>query len=615
MLMKFLKIKLRDCEMKLKIGITVLLVIVIVSGGFAMHKRQLALDGKLIFKVDSLNEGVTEKWFAKNYDRSAWSEVEIPSYWDRYHNMEKYDGAGWFARAIEIKNAAQPLSIFFSGVDDDADVWVNGEKVGAHTGYSESFSIQIDKAVKVGINEIVVRVNDNSGPGGIYKPVKIIATDEVDDQLKTKYAQIEAKKSAEWVKNAVIYEVYLRSFSKEGTFKALETRISELKELGVTVVWLMPIHPTGKEQRKGTLGSPYSVQDYYAVNPEFGTLEDFKSLVNAVHKQGLKIIIDLVANHTAWDNPMLIEHPEWYTHSTTGKIIPPNPDWSDVADLNYENQGLRKYMTEMMKYWVRDIGIDGYRCDVAELVPTDFWENAVAELEAIKPVMMLSEGTLPEHHVKAFDLTYSWNVYDVLGKVMSGSTPATIFHNILKTESYQFPKGSLRMRFNTNHDKNAYDGPAFEMFTPQGAKATAVLAFTFPGIPLIYNGEEVGNDKRLDLFEKVDIDWTKNAEFRELYRKLSELRKLHPALVGGSYAALENSDSKSVLSFIRSNGKDSIAVVINFQVDLQKLKMSLPSSRIKAWRDVINEVTYQVQSDEINISIPRFGFFVLVPIE
>ena len=270
-----------------------------------------------------------------------------------------------------------------------------------------------------------------------------------------------------------------------------------------------------------------------AVNPEFGTLDDFQSLVKLIHQQGLKIIIDLVANHTAWDNPMIIEHPDWYTHDKTGAIISPNPDWTDVADLNYNQAGLRKYMITMMKYWVRTIGIDGFRCDVAELVPTDFWDSARKELDAIKPVMMLSEGTLPEHHITAFDLTYSWNVYDVLEKVIQGRTPATIFGELLKSESDQYPQNSLRMRFNTNHDKNAWDAPCVEKFGPQGAKATAVLAFTFPGVPLIYNGEEVGNEKKLSLFEKVDIDWSNGKDFRELYEKLGLLRCEHPALRHG----------------------------------------------------------------------------------
>jgi cyclomaltodextrinase len=505
----------------------IVILIVLVLGGYSMPANaQHTLDGPWLFKIDSLGLGMTEKWFRTNTDRSNWVNVRVPDYWERYGGLEHYDGAGWFACIIEVTDIDKPQSLFFGGIDDDADVWVNGEKVGSHIGYSESFHFPVNHAMRIGTNEIVVRVVDYSGPGGIYKPITLIHSDEIEKLIRTKYASLETRKSADWVSDAVIYEVYLRSFSEEGTFKALESRIPELKKLGVTVIWLMPIHPTGKVNRKGTLGSPYSVQDYYAVNPEFGTIDDFRSLVHAVHEQGLKIIIDLVANHTAWDNPMLKEHPEWYTHDEKGNIISPNPDWTDVADLNYSQGGLRSYMVSMMKYWVQDIGIDGFRCDVAEMVPTDFWESVRRELDAIKPVMMLSEGTIPEHHVRAFDLTYSWNVYDVLEKVINGSTPATIFNNLIKTESYQYPHGSLRMRFNTNHDKNAYDGPAVRKLSPDGAKATAVLVFTFPGVPLIYNGEEVGNDKKLDLFEKVDIDWSEGAEFRELYTTLCALRPI-----------------------------------------------------------------------------------------
>jgi cyclomaltodextrinase / maltogenic alpha-amylase / neopullulanase len=598
--------------MKCKLAELIVLMLAFVTGGYAMQKKMPALDGKWIFKVDSLDKGITEQWYRSGYDRTCWVEVEVPCHWERYHGMAAYDGIGWYARTVEVEDIAQPLSIFFGGVDDDADVWMNGAKIGTHYGYSESFSMPIDQAVKIGANEIVVRVKDNSGPGGIYKPVTIVPTNELDQLLRTKYAEYEAKKSAEWVKDAVIYEVYLRSFSKEGTFKALEKRIPELEKLGVTVVWLMPIHPTGKKFRKGSLGSPYSIQDYYAVNPEFGTLKDFKSLVKTVHQHGMKIIIDLVANHTAWDNPMLKKHQEWYTHDTSGTIIAPNPDWTDVADLDYNNPELRKYMSKMMQYWVRDINIDGYRCDVAELIPTDFWETAVKELEAIKPIIMLSEGTLPEHHVKAFDLTYSWNMYDVLQKVINGSTPASIFHDLLKTESYQFPKGSLRMRFNTNHDKNAWDGPAVEKFTPLGAKATTVLAFTYPGVPLIYNGEEVGNNKRLSLFEKTDIDWSDHAEFRMLYETLSSLRKQHPAFVNGSYSVIQNSESNRVLSFMRVKREDSALVVINFGSST-KCNLILPTNSNNAWKDYFTGKNFKPINGQYGIELSSLESAVLIP--
>jgi glycosidase len=435
-----------------------------------------------------------------------------------------------------------------------------------------------------------------------------------EQKTNIRYASIHARESAEWVQDAVLYEVYLRSFSKEGTVKALEARIPELQKLGVTVLWLMPIHPVGIKNRKGTLGSPYSVRDYYGVNPEFGTLEDFQSLVHTAHRLGMKIIIDLVANHTAWDNPMIIEHPDWYTHDTKGAIISPNPDWTDVADLNYDQVGLRKYMITMMKYWVRTIGIDGFRCDVAELVPTDFWDSVRRELEAIKPVMMLSEGSIPEHHMTAFDLTYSWNVYDVLENVIKGRTPGAVFGELLKSESDQYPQSSLRMRFNTNHDKNAWDAPAVEKFDPQGAKATAVLAFTFPGVPLIYNGEEVGNAKKLSLFEKVDIDWSKGKDFREFYETLSLLRREYPALRHGTFTSISNSANPHMYSCIRTEGKDTALVIINFGSGAVIANLQFPLISKSIWKDHFTGTEFIMTEGQVEVHLPPCGFVVLSPL-
>ncbi len=430
---------------------------------------------------------------------------------------------------------------------------------------------------------------------------------------KTTYSDLQARPSENWVKDAVIYEVYLRSFSSTGAFKSLERRLPELKELGVTVLWLMPIHPVGELNRKGKLGSPYSVQDYYAVNPEFGTLDDFKSLVKATHDHGMKIIIDLVANHTAWDSKLVMEHPDWFTTNAEGAIVSPNADWSDVAGLNYKHHELRKYMIEMMKHWVRDIGIDGYRCDVAELVPTDFWERARTELDKIKPIMMLSEGKLPEHHVQAFDLTYSWNVYDVLSKVIDGSTPVSVFDDILRTESYQFPRGSLRLRFNTNHDKNVKDAPAVIKFSPKGARTTAVLAFTYPGVPLIYDGEEVGNEKKLSLFEKVDIDWTKNLEFRAFYQVLTQLRAEHVALRRGDFTSVKNSDAQKVYTFLRRAGGDEVLVVINFSRERRAVQLDVPHLQSAELKEYFTRAVVSPVNGRLSLDIPGLDYKVFVP--
>jgi len=545
-----------------------------------IEPMKISLDGEWLFVPDSMKVGLEEEWYQTTYDRSTWSVVQTPNFWESYPQLGTYDGWGWYARKFQFNKTAQPVSIYFAGVDDDAVVWINGEEVGSHTGYSEPFAVDVTHAIRSGENEIVVQVLDYAGGGGIYKPVTLVETRNLEDLLKGPYSSMPARKSADWVKDAVIYEVYLRSVSPEGTFVGLEHRLPELRSLGVTVLWLMPIHPVGLKNRKGSLGSPYAVQDYYGINPEFGTLEDFKHLLAAAHAQNMKLIIDLVANHTSWDSKLVAEHPEWFTHDASGQIVPPNKDWTDVADLDYSHQTLRKYMIDMMVWWVRDIGIDGFRCDVAELVPTDFWEEARARLDKIKPIMMLSEGSLPEHHVKAFDVTYSWNVYDVLEVLFSGKRPATLLDEILKTESLQFPQGSLRMRFHTNHDKNAWDAPAIEKFGEEGFGLAAVLAGTLPGVPMLYNGEEVANNKRLDLFEKVSIDWSAHPELRKFFEKLYTLRKKNHALSRGSMIRAVSQDDQDVYAFFRVAGKEKVFVVLNFSAQPRFTSVRIPMERV-----------------------------------
>lgn len=592
----------------------VLLVSLLFASACSLKEEpSVSLEGQWLFKTDSLGVGLSEGWFAEGYDRSGWSSVHVPASWDTY-GLEAYDGAGWFAKSFTFTDTTQRVALFFGGIDDDAEVWLNGKKLGVHFGYSEPFYFDINNTVaKSGENELVVRVNDHGGPGGIYKTVAVTPIERVQELLKSKYAELDARPTADWVRDGVVYEVYLRSFSQEGTFKALEHRLGELKELGVSIIWLMPIHPVGELNRKGTLGSPYAVQDYYEVNPEFGTLEDFKSLVKAAHDQGMRIIIDLVANHTAWDCKLVMEHPEWFTTNAEGALVSPNADWTDVADLNYNHHELRKYMIEMMKYWVRDIGIDGFRCDVAELVPTDFWERARKELDKIKPILMISEGTLPEHHLEAFDMTYSWSVYDMLGPTINGTTPVAVFDEILQAESYRFPKGSLRLRFNTNHDKNAYDAPAVLKYGRQGAKAAAVLIFTFPGVPLVYNGEEAGNDKKLDLFEKVGIDWRGNHDFRDLYQKLGALRRDHAALRRGEYLTLKNSGSAKVFSFARQYGGDVVVVIINFDQTPQTVEMSLPPDLTGELIEYFSGMSFLAGQRTLRLSVDPLGYKILLP--
>ncbi len=408
-----------------------------------------------------------------------------------------------------------------------------------------------------------------------------------------------ARKSEAWVKNGIIYEIYPRAFSKAGNFAGIEKKLPELKKLGVTILWLMPIHPVGLEKRKGTLGSPYAVKDYYGINSEYGTMDDFKKLVKAAHKVGFKIIIDLVANHTAWDNPLAKRHTRWYTKNGIGEIVSPVPDWSDVADLNFESKELRRYMIEMMKYWARDVGIDGFRCDVAEMVPTGFWNDARAALDSIKPVVMLSEGQWPEHHIKAFDLTYGWNLYNVIKDIIDGKKKPVELDSVLAQEAKSFPKNSLRMRFTSNHDENAWDAPDVLRLGKEGAKITAVLVNTFPGVPLLYNGQEIGNEKKLGLFEKFEIDWTKGTEWRDFYTKLYSIRKQNPAFVEGTFKNIKTNAPNFVYAYVRTSGKNTILVILNFSKQNQLAQLELP--REFSGRKFVNAFTGKQPLDFKNV--------------
>ena len=340
-------------------------------------------------------------------------------------------------------------------------------------------------------------------------------------------SEIVSVKHPEWCYNKTIYEVNVRQYTISGTFKEFESQLPRLKEMGVDILWFMPINPIGVKNRKGTLGSYYSVKDYLGVNPEFGTIDDFKSLVNEIHKMGMHVIIDWVANHTAWDNNLAIEHPDWYTKDSLGNFVPPVPDWHDVIDLNYANNELRHYMINALKFWVKECDIDGYRCDVASMVPTDFWIEARKELDKIKPVFMLAESDDPALH-QAFDMTYDWRVYSTLNDIASGKKNLDSLKIIFKNDQNNFPKDAIRMQFTTNHDENSWHGTAIKRLG-DAFKSFTAFTFVIPGMPLIYSGQEAGINKSLDFFEKDTINWS-NFKYEKFYHKLIDLKKNNKAL-------------------------------------------------------------------------------------
>ena len=298
-----------------------------------------------------------------------------------------------------------------------------------------------------------------------------------------------ARAVPDWVRDAVVYEVFPRAFSPEGNLAGVTSRLDHVRDLGATVVWLMPIHPIGLEKRKGTYGSPYSIRDFHAVNPDYGTAEDLKRLVREAHARGLKVILDVVANHTSWDSVMMAT-PELYVRDAQGRVQPPNADWSDVAKLDYANPKTRAYMIDMMSHWLRDYGVDGFRCDVAGLVPTDFWEEARPKLEAIRPdLFLLAEWSTPDLMAKAFDADYAWPFHATLNRILSLGAPASEIRATWEEERRNFPRGSLHLRFSDNHDEKR----AIARFGEPAALAAQALVFTMDGIPLVYNGMEIGD--------------------------------------------------------------------------------------------------------------------------
>ena len=375
----------------------------------------------------------------------------------------------------------------------------------------------------------------------------------------------DARPSPEWVRDAVIYEIFPRAFSARGDFAGIEGRLDDLQKLGVTVLWLMPIHPVGRENSKGSLGSPYAVRDYLAINPDYGTAEDLKRLVREAHARGLKVIVDVVANHTAWDS-VLMSRPEFYKKDASGRIAPPVPDWADVAGLDYANPELRVYMIGMLRHWVREFDLDGFRCDVAGMVPTDFWEAARDELQRVKPdLLMLAEWHEPDLLVKAFDLDYSWPVHSALTEVLQGRKPAATLRAAWEEERRRYPKGALHLRFSDNHDERR----AIARFGERGALAASVLMFTLDGVPLLYNGMEVGDTTESGapaLFERVPVFWPiadRRADFVRLYPALIALRRAHPALRQGELEWLANTDESRVLTYRRRDAVHDFVVALN----------------------------------------------------
>jgi glycosidase len=369
----------------------------------------------------------------------------------------------------------------------------------------------------------------------------------------------------EWSKNANIYEVNIRQYTEEGTINAFKKHLPRLKEMKVDILWLMPIQPIGELNRKGSLGSYYSVKDYKAVNPEFGTMEDLKALVNEAHEMGMYVILDWVANHSSWDNNWAIEHPEYYVKNDDGSFHSPY-DWTDVIEFDYDNPAVRDSMIRALKFWIEEADIDGYRCDVAGMVPTDFWNDAVAQLKQIKPVFMLAEDedntSLMEY---AFDMNYSWKLLHLMNDVAKANKSAKDIWDYIQWNQQTFSLEDYRMTFITNHDENSWNGTVKERLG-EATEAFAVLTYTIPGMPLIYSGQEAGNEKALRFFEKDTINW-EHIKYESFYKTLNQLKKENKALwngtAGGEMININAPGNDNLMAFMRQKEDNKVVVALN----------------------------------------------------
>lgn len=388
-------------------------------------------------------------------------------------------------------------------------------------------------------------------------------------------------KHPDWSRSAVIYEVNTRQYTPEGTFKAFKAHLPRLKELGVDILWFMPIHPISEKNRKGELGSYYAAADYKAVNPEFGTLDDFRHLVRAAHDQGMKVIIDWVPNHTGCDNVWVSEHPEFYKRNDKGEMFGPF-DWTDVYELDYSNPATRHAMIDAMSFWLKEAGIDGFRCDVAGRVPVSFWDEARAVFDAStsEPVFMLAEATEPELMANAFDMDYNWPMKDLFSHIAATagqysfrtSTPpypekhAADIATLLTEQAKTYPADSYMMNMTSNHDLNSWEGTERErlgIFAP----AFAVISYTLPGMPLIYTGQEAGLDRALEFFVKdTPPAWEPRAEVFDFYKKLNTLKHSRPELAagekGGVTEMLDTADRDAV-AYLRKLGASGTFTAAN----------------------------------------------------
>ncbi|MCX2744357.1 alpha-amylase family glycosyl hydrolase [Mangrovivirga sp. M17] len=442
----------------------------------------------------------------------------------------------------------------------------------------------------------------------------IISCGQEKTEEKSEVTQeVQENKYPEAAKDYSIYEVNIRQYTPEGTFNAFLPHMDRLKEMGVDILWFMPIQPIGIENRKGpeegSLGSYYSIRDYTAVNQNFGTLEDFRKIVDRAHELDMIVILDWVANHTAFDHHWTKEHPDFYNRDDEGNLIPPmGTDWTDVADLNYENKKLHEAMRDEMAWWIKEADIDGFRCDVAHEVPMAFWNPAVDSLQKIKDLFMLAESDVPMMHDSAFHMTYGWGFHALSNQIAEGDKKASDIGPFLKEDREKYGEEAFRMNFTSNHDENSWNGTVFERYG-DGTKTFAVLMSTVQGMPLIYSGQEAALDERLEFFVKDTIEWG-NYQFEDFYTKLLKLKRENPALYNGEFGApAEPVDlgNENVFAFKRSKDDNTVSVILNLSKDPQSV--NVPEEWVGTQKEYMSGEEVELAADQ---SLDPWVYYIFV---
>jgi len=417
----------------------------------------------------------------------------------------------------------------------------------------------------------------------------------------------------EWARGSTIYEINVRQYSASGKFAAVTADLPRLKSLGVDILWLMPIHPIGEQNRKGSLGSYYAAKDYMAVNPEFGTEKDFSDLVTAAHAQGLRVILDWVPNHVSPDNALTRTNPGFFWRDDKGDLTPPHgTDWTDVVQFDFDAPGLLDYQASVLLHWVKEFGVDGFRCDVAWGLPTPFWNEVTKRVRAVKPdAFFLAEAELPQHQVAAFNLSYGFDLHHAMNEVAQGKRSASGIDEAYAKIRAQFPHGGALMVFTSSHDENSWAGTEFDRMGA-GYAPFAVLTFLLDGVPMIYNGQEVGLDRRLEFFERDPIVWPKDVHpTTKLYQVMTALRHANPALrTGAPMRRLDTTDNASFYVIERASGGKKVVGIFNLTARDAKADLFDPALAGE-WRDAFTGETVKLEA-RVPLDMKGWRYRVLV---